>query len=125
MHNETINGFTNKSLSSYVKPTIYERNSIKYTMKKVFGIFAVAAGLFAMASCTSVAPVCATSNNVGSKCGTATETKILGIFPFTGDHGINAAAKNGGVSKISHVDMECYNICGYIYTKTTTRVYGN
>ena len=78
----------------------------------------------AMTSCTSVVPLAATSNNVGSKCGTATETRILGLFPFKGDHGIEAAAKNGGIKKISHVDVERFNVLGYIYTKTTTRVYG-
>ncbi|MBR4516505.1 MAG: hypothetical protein IKO60_03830 [Bacteroidaceae bacterium] len=90
-------------------------------MKKLFLLAAVAC---AMASCTSVAPLTATSNNVGAKCGTATETRILGLFPFSGDHGINAAAKNGGIKKISHVDVEEFNILYLIYTKTTTKVYG-
>lgn len=90
-------------------------------MKKFFFLAAVLCG---MASCTSVAPLTATSNNVGSKCGTATETRILGFFPFAGDHGINAAAKNGGIKKISHVDVETYSLLGPVYTKTTTKVYG-
>ncbi len=92
-------------------------------MKKFFYLAALVCGM-AMTSCTSVVPLAATSNNVGSKCGTATETRILGIFPFKGDHGIEAAAKNGGIKKISHVDVEHFNVLGYIYTKTTTRVYG-
>lgn len=90
-------------------------------MKKYFFLAAILCG---MASCTSVAPMAATSNNVGAKCGTATETRILGFFPFYGDHGINSAAKNGGIKKISHVDVEEFNVLGYIYTKTTTKVYG-
>lgn len=97
------------------------RRKIKVTMKKFFYLAAILCG---MASCTSVAPLAATSNNVGAKCGTATETRILCLFPFKGDHGIDAAAKNGGIKKISHVDVEEFNIFGYIYTKTTTRVYG-
>lgn len=93
-------------------------------MKKFFYLAALVCGMMTVASCTSVAPMAATSNNVGAKCGTATETRILGIFPFAGDHGIDAAAKNGGIKKISHVDVETYNILGYIYTKKTTKVYG-
>lgn len=93
-------------------------------MKKFFYLAALVCGMMSVASCTSVAPMAATSNNVGAKCGTATETRILGIFPFAGDHGIDAAAKNGGIKKISHVDVETYNIFGYLYTKTTTKVYG-
>lgn len=89
-------------------------------MKKFFALAAVVA---ALASCSSTAPMAATSNNVGSKCGTATETRILGFFPFVGDHGINKAAKNGGIKKISHVDVEDFNLL-FIYTKTTTKVYG-
>lgn len=92
-------------------------------MKKLFALVAVVAGL-AMTSCSSVRPVAATSNSVGSKCGTASEIKILGLFPFSGDHGINKAAKNGGITKISHVDVEDFNVLGYLFTKTTTKVYG-
>ena len=63
-------------------------------MKKYFFL---AAMVCAMASCTTVAPVCATSNNVGAKCGTSEEVRILGFFPLKGDHGIDTAAKNGGI----------------------------
>ncbi len=65
----------------------------------------------------------ATSNNVGTKCGTASETRILGLFPFKGDHGIDAAAKNGGIKKISHVDVQEDNVL-FLFQKTTTKVYG-
>ena len=90
-------------------------------MKQYFFLAAIVCGL---ASCTSVTPLTATSNNVGAKCGTATETRILGVFPFAGDHGIDTAAKNGGIKKISHVDVEYFSVLGYLYTKTTTKVYG-
>lgn len=90
-------------------------------MKKYFFLAAILCG---MASCTSVTPFAATSNNVGAKCGTATESRILGFIPFAGDYGINTAAKNGGIKKISHVDVEKFNVLGYIYTKKTTKVYG-
>jgi hypothetical protein len=92
-------------------------------MKKILGLLAVGA-VFVFSSCTSVAPVAATSNPVGSKCGVATETKILGIYPLEGDHGINKAAKAGGIKKISHVDVETNSILGVLYVKKTTKVYG-
>lgn len=59
-----------------------------------------------LASCTVTVPVNATSNNVGSKVGTAKTTAILGMFFFDGgDASIKTAAKNGNLSKISTVDF--------------------
>lgn len=92
-------------------------------MKKIFSLLAVGA-VFVCSSCTSVAPVVATSNPVGSKCGVATETRILGVYPLEGDHGINKAAKAGGIKRISHVDVETNSILGFLYVKKTTKVYG-
>ena len=99
-------------------------------MKKVLLSFAVAA---LMSSCATVgpmgaiyqdtnAPVTATSNSVGSKVGTSKSVSILGLIA-TGDAGINAAAKDGGIKKISHVDSKAYSILGIFSTSTTT-VYG-
>jgi hypothetical protein len=67
-------------------------------------------------------PVDATANGVGSKVGTAEATSILGLIA-TGDAGINQAAKNGGISKISHVDFHTMSILG-LYGKYTVYVYG-
>ena len=39
-------------------------------MKKIFSLLAIATTL-AVSSCTTVAPLTATSNQVGSKCGTS------------------------------------------------------
>jgi hypothetical protein len=47
-----------------------------------------------------------------------------GIVLFaTGDASISAAASNGGITRIHHVDHETMNILG-IYAKYTTIVYG-
>ncbi len=55
------------------------------------------------------------------KCGSATAS---GIVCFTeGDCSIAAAMKNGGISKIHHVDYKVKNILGII-GETTTLVYG-
>jgi hypothetical protein len=69
------------------------------------------------------APMAATSNNIGTKVGTAEATSILGIVA-TGDASINQAAKNGNISQISHVDYHSTSILG-IYSTFTVMVYGN
>ena len=87
-------------------------------MKKLF--LALAAGLF-MASCSTTAPITATSNPVGNKCGEASTTRILN-FGGSADVGINKAAKNGGITRISHVDQY---VKDYIFVKKIgVRVYG-
>jgi TRL-like protein family len=66
-------------------------------------------------------PVSAGPAMTGSKVGRA---EAWGIVVFaTGDASISAAAKNGGINRIHHVDHETMNILG-IYAKYTTIVYG-
>jgi len=57
-----------------------------------------------------------------SKVGTATAEGIILIG--TGDASIATAARNGGISRIHHVDTETTNVLG-IYCKQTTVVYGD
>lgn len=55
------------------------------------------------------------------KCGAATAS---GIICFTeGDCSIAAAMKNGGITKVHHIDYKVKNILGII-GETTTLVYG-
>ena len=68
------------------------------------------------------APITATANPTYSKVGTASCSSILGLIG-TGDASIDAAMKNGGISKIHHVDYESKNILG-IYAKYTVIVHG-
>jgi hypothetical protein len=69
-------------------------------------------------------PVSATSNDLPSspKMGTATCTSILGLIA-RGDASINAAMKDGGITKIHHVDFASKNILG-LYAEFTVIVYG-
>ena len=60
--------------------------------------------------------------NVGSKRGEASSTSWLGLYA-SGDCSINAAAENGGLQAITHVDYEYTNIIG-IWQKATVIVYG-
>ncbi len=117
-----------------------EKNERKDKMKKLMiGLGAVAA--LALAGC--VAPVGPTiSNGVmggivtdhvapagynidngvkADRCGRATAQGIV-LFT-TGDNSINAAMKNGGISKVHHVDVEMLNIFN-VYSRVTTVVWG-
>lgn len=95
-------------------------------MKKVFFFLGIAfISLFA-SSCTSTAPLAVTSNPLTKdmKVGRAKHSTVLGLIN-SGDGGINAAAKNGGITKISAVDVKTTNILGgVICTSSETIVYG-
>ncbi|MFV0541843.1 MAG: TRL-like family protein [Aestuariibaculum sp.] len=85
-------------------------------VKKV-AVLAIAAVM--MSSCALTLPVNATSNSVGSKVGTAKATGYLSMLFFDQDASIKTAAKNGGISKISTVDIKHTSILGLIVTYET------
>ncbi len=68
------------------------------------------------------APITATSNTSYSKMGSASASSILGLIAV-GDASINTAAKNGGITRIHHVDFKSTSILG-IYATYTVFVYG-
>ncbi len=72
-----------------------------------------------MSGCALTLPVNATSNPVGDKVGTAKATGYLGYLFFDQDASIQTAAKNGGITKISTVDIKCGNILNLITTYET------
>jgi hypothetical protein len=65
----------------------------------------------------------ATSNDIGQKKGEACVSSILG-WVATGDASITAAAKAGGITKVSHVDSTASDILG-VYAEYCTVAYGN
>ena len=88
-------------------------------LKKIKPVLAlIAVGAF-LSSCSLTLPVTATSNAVGSKVGTAKATGYLGILFFNADASIQTAAKNGGISKISTVDIKHTSILNIIVTYET------
>lgn len=110
-------------------------NRVKKEMKKVFMFLGVASIAVLMSSCASVGlggmvyegitvPHSVTSNTISdnAKVGKSNHISVLGIVAV-GDGGINAAAKNAGIKKISHVDEQKTSILG-VYTKSETIVYG-
>jgi TRL-like protein family len=66
-------------------------------------------------------PVAAGPAMTGPKVGRAEAWGI--VLVAMGDASISAAAQNGGITRIHHVDHETMNILG-IYAKYTTIVYG-
>ena len=87
-------------------------------MRKVKSIFALLAVGAMMSSCSMTMPVGATSNPIGDKVGQATATGYFGLF-FDADASIRTAAKNGGITKISTVDIKTTNALNIIITYTT------
>lgn len=61
---------------------------------------------------------------LGTKVGTASIESVLWVAAW-GDAGIKAAAENGEISVINHVDQQTYSILFGAYTKITTIVYGD
>lgn len=88
-------------------------------MKKVKTFFAILSVIAMMSSCALTLPVNATSNPIGSKVGKATATGYLGILFFNADASIRTAAKNGGITKISTVDIKQTSLFNLIVTYQT------
>ncbi|PWH82258.1 TRL-like family protein [Brumimicrobium oceani] len=89
---------------------------MKKTIKSILAGLAVVA---VMSSCSLTMPVNATSNTIGDKVGTATATGYLGVLFFNADASIQTAAKNGGITEISTVDIKSTSILGLIVTHET------
>lgn len=61
---------------------------------------------------------------LGQKTGTASMQSVLWLFAW-GDASTAAAAKEGNLSVVNHMDKEFLNIIFGVYTKSTTIVYGD
>ena len=101
--------------------------------KTIFSIVCVIALALGMTSCGAVGmvgavytnhttPAAVTSNALGTKVGQAEALSVLGIAAV-GDAGIQKAAKQAGITKISHVDKKVFSVLG-LFTKVTYTVYG-
>lgn len=88
-------------------------------MRKLKPFLASLAVIAMMSSCSLTLPVDATSNPVGNKVGTAKATGYLGILFFDADASIRTAAKNGGITKISTVDIKHTSVLNLIVTYET------
>ncbi len=61
---------------------------------------------------------------LGQKTGKATSYSLLWSAAW-GDAGTAAAAKNGGIMQVNHMDKELFSVFFGIYTESTTIVYGD
>lgn len=68
------------------------------------------------------APVAVTGNAVSNKVGTSKAQSYLGVVAV-GDASIDAAAKQGGITKIHHVDEHATNVLG-VFARYEVIVYG-
>lgn len=95
-------------------------------MKKTFkSLLAIACCAFVSSCAVYTNPVTATTNPVGSKCGETKSYIFLNIWSSKGgENGINQAAKNGGITKISHVDSYTKSYVMGIVQEQVTKVYG-
>ncbi|WP_250632551.1 TRL-like family protein [Rhodoflexus caldus] len=91
------------------------------TIKTILSLLATAA---VMSGCALTLPVNATSNTIGSKVGTAKATGYFGVLFFDADASIRTAAKNGGITKISTVDIKHTSVLNIIVTYETIRPFG-
>ena len=102
-------------------------------MRKFISLSAAAIGAGLLVGCASThpigtlytnvkLPVAATDNSTATKVGTAECVSYLGLIT-TGDASIDTAKKNGGITKVSHVDWEVENTLGFI-GKYKVVVYG-
>jgi uncharacterized protein YdbL (DUF1318 family) len=88
-------------------------------LKKIKATLILIAAASMMSSCALTLPVNATSNPVGEKVGTAVATGYLGVLFFNQDASIKQAAKNGGITKISTVDIKQTSVLGIVVTYET------
>ncbi len=88
-------------------------------LKKIKTIIALFALVAMMSSCALTLPVNATSNEVGSRVGTAKATGYFSVLFFDQDASIRKAAQNGGIKKISTVDIKYTSILGLVVTYET------
>ena len=109
-------------------------NQIKINMKKTIlrATFALVLAL-GLTSCGTVGlvgaaytgytePAAVTSNELGTKVGQADAVSVLGVVAI-GDAGVEKAAKQAGIKKVSHVDKKIVSVLG-LFTKVTYTVYG-
>lgn len=75
-------------------------------MKKVALVLSAVILSVSLIGCSTYHPVSATSNSLGSKTGESSRLYIFGFIPTGGENTISAAAKDGGITKISTVDFK-------------------
>ena len=92
---------------------------MNFLVKNVKGVVIFLMLAFMITSCSITKPINATGYAVGSKVGTAKATGYFGVIFIDGDASIRTAAKNGGINRISSVDLKKTSLLGIIVTYET------
>ena len=87
-------------------------------IKKITNAVVACTAVVLMTACSITGPLTATSNPIGKKVGTAKANIICGLT-FGGDYSVQTAAKNGGITKVSTVDVKTFNCLGIFMSRTT------
>ena len=98
-------------------------------MKRIVLVVVAALSLFILSGClyTNVLTPFDTDLNkttLGSKQGKASTESVLWLIAW-GDGSTSAAAKQGGLTTVNHMDREVLFVMFGLYSKTTTIVYGD
>jgi len=96
--------------------------TIALLMISIFAVFTLTGCLYTHATLPLSTELNRT--DLGHKQGEASIYSIIWLFAW-GDGGAAAAAKNGGITVLTHMDREVYFIMFGIFTRTTTIVYGD
>ena len=87
------------------------------------GTMMVPGALFSDVTTVGSTHIITADQELGTREGRAQATNILGLIS-TGDAGINAAARAGGITRVTHVDRRHRHILGLIHWHETI-VHGN
>lgn len=98
-------------------------------MKRLFLIVALAITIISASGCiyTHVTVPLSTELNktdLGHKQGESSMYSVLWLFAW-GDAGAASAAKNGGITVLTHMDRELLSVVFGVYGRVTTIVYGD
>jgi len=98
-------------------------------MKRFRLLFLVPVGVLLLTGCLYVnvkTPFDTDLDNttLGQKTGEAHTYSVLWLVAW-GDSGTAAAAENGGITTIRHMDAKVFSILFGLYSRTTTIVYGD
>lgn len=98
-------------------------------MRKNLIVAIALVAMLALCGCVYTRVVMPLDTNVdktvlGQKQGKASTESVLWLIAW-GDAGTAAAAKQGGITTVNHMDLEFLNVVFGLYTKTTTIVYGD
>ena len=98
-------------------------------MKKGISLFVLLGVLFAFSGCaymniTTPYDTDLEKTVLGEKVGKSSSHSVLWLFAW-GDAGTAAAAKDGNITVINHMDVQIINILFGLYSKKITILYGD